>query len=96
MMMLEKMLTQEKVVLSTVLRLNSIESIKKCVMAGAGITVLSKIAVEDEIAAGSLAKLSWGEGTIQANLLMIWQKEKWMTPILEAFIKISREMPVPD
>ena len=90
-MMLEKMLTEEKVRLSTVLHFNCIEAIKQFVMAGAGLTVLPQIAVEQEIAAGRLVELSWLGGPIYADLLMIWQKNKWLPPILEEFIKITRE-----
>ncbi len=90
-MMLEKMLTEEKVALSTVLQFNCIEAIKEFVMTGAGITVLPQIAVEREIAAGRLVELSWIGGPIYADLLMMWQKNKWLPPILEEFIKITRE-----
>jgi DNA-binding transcriptional LysR family regulator len=90
-MVLEKILTQEKVELTTVLKFNSIEAIKNCVMAGTGITVLPEIAAKEEIAEGSLAVLPWMDGQLYANLLMIWQKNKWMPPILKAFMDTTRE-----
>jgi DNA-binding transcriptional LysR family regulator len=90
--MLEKILTEEKVELSVILQFNCIEAIKKCVMAGTGITVLPQIAVKEEIAEGSLVELPWMNGQIYANLLMIWQKDKWMPPILKAFMEMTREV----
>jgi DNA-binding transcriptional LysR family regulator len=94
-MMLEKMLTQEKVKLSRVLQFNSIEAIKECVMAGTGIAVLPEIAVKEEIAESALVELPWQDGQLYANLLMIWQKSKWVSPILEAFMEMTREVLVP-
>ena len=94
-MMLEKMLTQEKVKLSRVLQFNSIEAIKECVMAGTGIAVLPEITVKEEIAEDALVVLSWQDGQLYANLLMIWQKNKWVSPILEAFMDTTREVLVP-
>ncbi|MBN1991464.1 MAG: LysR family transcriptional regulator [Anaerolineae bacterium] len=90
--LLEKILTEEKVVLPMRLQFNCIEAIKKCVIAGAGITMLPQIAVKEELTAGSLVELPWVNGPIYANLLMIWQKDKWMSPILRAFMEIAREV----
>jgi DNA-binding transcriptional LysR family regulator len=90
-MMLEKTLTQEKVRLENVLQFNSIEAIKKCVTVGTGLTVLPEIATQEEIAKGSLVVLPWAGGPIYANLLMIWQKNKWLSPILQAFMDTTRQ-----
>lgn len=90
--MLAKMLALEKIDLSSVLQINCIEAIKEFVIAGAGITVLPQIAVEQELSAGSLVELPWIDGPIYADLLMLWQKSKWLPPMLDEFIKITREI----
>jgi DNA-binding transcriptional LysR family regulator len=89
--MLEKMLAEEKVELSIVLRFNCIEAIKQNVMLGAGVAVLPHVAVKRELAAGQLVELPWPGRPLRANLLMIWQKNKWLPPILEAFMEMTRE-----
>jgi DNA-binding transcriptional LysR family regulator len=89
--MLEKMLAEEKVELSIVLRFNCIEAIKQSIMVGTGIAVLPQIAVKRELAEGRLVELPWLNRPFSANLLMIWQKNKWLPPILEAFMDMTRE-----
>ena len=89
--MLEKILAEEKVELSIVLRFNCIEAIKQSVMLGAGIAVLPHIAVKRELAEGLLVELPWTGKPLRANLLMIWQKNKWLPPILQAFMQMIRD-----
>jgi DNA-binding transcriptional LysR family regulator len=89
--MLEKILTEEKVEPGPILRLNCLEAIKQSVMAGTGIAVLPRIAVQREIVEGRLVELPWLNGPFCASLLMIWQKNKWLPPVLEAFMGMIRE-----
>lgn len=90
--MLERVLTEQKVRLPQVWRMNSIAAIKQVVMSGTGVTVLPEIAVQDDVAGGNLVILPWREkGMITANLLMIWQKDKWLPPVLQAFMEMIRK-----
>jgi DNA-binding transcriptional LysR family regulator len=89
--MLERVLVEQKVELPLVWRFNSIAAIKQVVMNGMGVSVLPEIVVKSEIAAGTLAALPWRDGPMTANLLMIWQKNKWLPPILQAFMEMIRE-----
>jgi DNA-binding transcriptional LysR family regulator len=90
--MLERVLTEQKVRLPLVWRINSLTAIKQIVMNGTGVSVLPEIAVQNEVTDGSLAILPWQEsGLITANLLMIWQKNKWLPPVLQAFMHMIRE-----
>jgi DNA-binding transcriptional LysR family regulator len=70
---------------------NSIEALKQCALAGTGITVISEIAVQKEIAEGRLVALPWKGKRIYVNLFMIWQKNKWPSPTLKAFMDMTRE-----
>lgn len=92
-MLLEKDLTAGKTALDLVLDFNSIEAIKQCIIEGVGITIIPEIAVREEIANGLLSVLSW-EGTAleDANLMMIWHRDKWMSPTLRAFMDITRQI----
>jgi hypothetical protein len=38
-----------------------------------------------------LAALTWRDGPTTANLLMIWQKNEWLPPVLKAFMQGIRE-----
>ncbi len=89
--MLDRILTEQKVKLPLVWRFNSLAAIKQVVTSGMGVAVLPEISVKSELAAGSLAVLPWQEKGIAANLLMIWQKNKWLPPVLQAFMEMVRE-----
>ena len=69
--------------------INSIEAIKKCVAAGLGITIIPEIAVKDELNQGRLVRLAWIEA-MEVAVLMIWHKEKWISPALAAFMETMR------
>ena len=88
----QQILDQGNVRPGATLEFNSVEAIKQCVMQGVGITILPEIAVAREIAQGRLAPLTWGEGEMEVALLMIWYRERWRSPSLEAFMAMTREV----
>jgi len=84
--MLHRTLIRNKVSPGMIMDFNSIEAIKRCIMEGTGITIIPEISVKTELEAGKLTKLSWFEDPIRANVLMIYIKQKWMPPNLQACI----------
>jgi len=88
----EQILDQGNIRTGATLEFNSVEAIKQCVTEGIGITILPEIAVAREIAQERLAALTWGEGEMEVALLMIWYKERWLSPTLSAFMEMTREM----
>ena len=88
---LERMITGEKMEPAVILDFSSSEAIKRCVAAGIGITLTPEVAVRDEIRAGRLAVLPWAGEQIEANLMMIWYRDKWISPLLQAFMDTVRE-----
>jgi DNA-binding transcriptional LysR family regulator len=88
---LERMITGENVDPAAILNFNSIEAIRRCVIAGVGVTLATEIVVRDDVQAGKLAVLPWKGKQVQANLQMIWHKSKWISPILQAFMDTVRE-----
>jgi DNA-binding transcriptional LysR family regulator len=91
MRMLERLLAEQQVELSLVWRLNSIAAVKQMLVSGIGYSVLPEVVVKNELAAGTLSVLPWRAGLTTANLLMIWQKNKWLPPILKEFMQMVRE-----
>jgi len=69
---------------------HSVETLKRCVMAGMGITVLPLISATDDIRRGRLKRLAWREGEFEVAVLMIWYRERWLSPSLTAFMDIAR------
>ncbi len=88
--LLERMLEEEGVSLDATLVFHSVEALKRCVMAGTGITILPEVAVAEDIEQGKLMRLPWEEGEIEVAVLMIWSRERWLSPTLTAFMELAR------
>jgi DNA-binding transcriptional LysR family regulator len=82
----------EKIRYDNTLEFNSVEAIKQCVMAGVGISILPEITVAKDISEGRLSHLSWNEGGLEVAALMIWYKDRWLSPTLSAFMETVREV----
>lgn len=75
--------------LLTIMEFNSIETIKKCVTSGLGITILPEIAVRHELQVGELVPLPW-QDDCEVGVLMIWQKGRWLPQALKVFMEMVR------
>ena len=89
---LEGVLNTEKVRYDTTIEFNGVEAIKQCVMAGVGVTILPEITVAEDISQGRLAALSWAEGELEIATLMIWYRDRWLSPTLSAFMEAVRRV----
>jgi len=87
----QRMLAEEKIKLSTTLEFNSVEAVKQCVMAGLGITLMPAVAVRREVESGSLTILPLSDGPMEVAIFMIWHKDKWLSPTLDAFLETVKE-----
>ncbi len=88
----ERILEEEGVPLKATRIFHSVETLKRCVMEGTGITVLPVISVSEEIKKRKLIRLAWEEGELEAAILMIWSKGRWLSPALNAFMEIARRV----
>ena len=86
----ERILEEEGVPLEATRIFHSVETLKRCVMEGTGITVLPEVSVSEEIKKRKLIRLSWEEGQLEVAVLMIWSKERWLSPTLKAFMEVIR------
>ncbi len=91
-MLFEQILTEEKVGSTTFMEFNSIEAIKQCVLKGVGVTMIPMMSVEKEIAQKKLKMLPWAEEKLETAVLMIWHKDKWISPTLRAFMDTVKEV----
>jgi DNA-binding transcriptional LysR family regulator len=89
---LEKILRDAGVRPGSVLEISSIEAIKKCVAQQLGITLLPRMAVEEELNRGELKDLQWQGADFDMNTQIVYHKDKWISPVLSAFLNLSREM----
>jgi len=88
----EQILEQEEVTRFNRFEFNSVEVIKRSVAAGLGVTVLPEVAVADEVSRKRLVVLPWTEGKIEVAILMIWFRERWVSPTLRAFMDVARRV----
>jgi DNA-binding transcriptional LysR family regulator len=88
----ERILSRASVSPATTLEFGSIEAVKQCVMTGLGLTVLPAVAVAAELSQGRLLKLPWSGPDLTVATHMLWHKDKWLSPVLSAFLSLAREM----
>jgi DNA-binding transcriptional LysR family regulator len=88
----ERILNRANIYPKTILEFNSIEAVKQCVMAGLGVTLLTAVSVTNEIEVGKLVKLPWGGPDVSVITHLVWHKDKWLSPSLDAFLTLSREL----
>ncbi len=88
----EQILNQARVYPGTVMEFGSMEAVKQCVMTGLGVSVLPAIAVAAEVEQGRLLKLPWVGPDLTISSHMVWHKDKWLSPSLNAFLSMAREM----
>jgi DNA-binding transcriptional LysR family regulator len=73
------------------LEFGSIEAIKQFAMLGMGVAVLPAVAVSAELAQTRLISLPW-EHDFGIVTQMVWHKEKWSFPTLQALTATTREV----
>jgi len=88
---LESVLVHEKIAHDT-MEFNSVAALKQCVMKGVGITILPEITAAEDISQGRLAALSWADEKLEVATLMIWYRNRWLSPTLNAFMQVAREI----
>jgi DNA-binding transcriptional LysR family regulator len=71
--------------------LGSTEAIKRVVAAGVGLAVVSRLAVDAECAAGTLAVLPYAGLRIARPLQLVRRRGRSDAPVLQAFCGVLRE-----
>lgn len=95
--MLERLLVDAEISPEAIIELNSVAATLACVAQGIGVAMVPDIAIETEIRQGRLARLQMADGPLEAGVLMIWHKEKFISPVMAAFMDMAmnyfREIP---
>jgi DNA-binding transcriptional LysR family regulator len=68
---------------------SSVEAIKQCVIAGMGIGLLPEIVIACEWRKKQFAVLNW-DGPMSIATHIVWHKDKWISPGMQAFLDIVR------
>ena len=87
----EKCLDDANLFPDYIMEANSIQAIKQLAISGMGITLLPRIAVEDELNRNLLVELDWAGTPFDLITQMIYHKDKWISPTLKAFLDLAKE-----
>lgn len=87
---LERSLAEEGVKPVVGVEFSSVAALKRLVAAGTGFTVLPEAAARQEIEAGVFKELAWAGGELEAAVLMLRHKDKWLSPALAGFMDLAR------
>lgn len=88
--MLEKVLRTNGISYKVGLELGNPEAIKRCVMAGSGISLLPRMVVEEELSRGALLALPFSHADIRLDLQMVIHPKKWMSKSMQAFVDLLK------
>jgi DNA-binding transcriptional LysR family regulator len=69
----------------------SVEAIKQCISSGMGFGVLPEIVAAREIKAKQLVALRWSGPDLDIAVHVIWHKDKWLSPNIQAFLKTLQD-----
>jgi DNA-binding transcriptional LysR family regulator len=70
---------------------SSVEAIKQCVHAGMGIGFLPEIVIACELKKKQLTAINWHGAKMSIATHIVWHKDKWISPGMQAFLDVLRE-----
>jgi DNA-binding transcriptional LysR family regulator len=85
----ERQLAEGHVSTDGALEFASIETVKQCVIADMGVSVLPSVAIEADVAAGRLVRLPWRE-SFEVYTQLAWNARRSISPALAAFMATAR------
>ncbi|MFZ4627287.1 MAG: LysR family transcriptional regulator [Blastocatellia bacterium] len=88
---IDRILRRFRVSVQTVMEFDNIETIKRSVEVGNGISILPRQAVTNELRAGLLVALRFAEGTFTRPIGIIHRRGKRFTPATKAFLHLLTE-----
>lgn len=86
------MLQQFHVTTGPMLEFSSIGAIKECVAIGLGMSIMPRIAVEQELAQGRIVEIPWRGPHLGIKTQMLVHRDKWISPALKVFLQLAEEM----
>lgn len=88
---LEGMMADVGVQFRSVMAVSSVQAEKQFAASGLGICLLTRIAVEQDLADQKLIALPWAGPDLQIVAQIIRHKDKWISPALQAFLDLARQ-----
>jgi DNA-binding transcriptional LysR family regulator len=74
----------------SVTEFSSVEAIKQCVSAGMGFGLLPEIVIAAELKKKQFVILNWQGEKMEIATHIVWHKDKWISPSMQAFIEVVK------
>jgi DNA-binding transcriptional LysR family regulator len=75
-----------------ILEFDSVEAIKRCTVAGLGVSILPEVTVRGELERGELVALRQKDVKMTVDTQAVRHGSRWLSPALRAFLETSREV----
>lgn len=89
--LIEEALLAARVGLGGLVECSSVEIVKRCVMAGLGVSVVPEFSVGEEVRQGRLVLLDWAGEPLTAPVVLVRHEDRWLSPAAGAFMECARE-----
>ncbi len=90
-MVLERYLTENSINVNPIMELGTNEAVKQAIMGGIGISLISKLSLENELILNKISILDVQELPIMTNWHALYKKEKNLSPVTENFLLFLQE-----
>jgi DNA-binding transcriptional LysR family regulator len=87
---LERALALQDVRPGHITEFSSIEAMKQCVLVGMGIALLPAVVIARELRQHQLKALRWAGHSLDVSTRIVWHRDKWISPAMQAFISLVR------
>jgi len=87
---IQKIFEDFRITPQSILEASSIETIKRLIMHGLGISMLPRFTVEKELNEGRIHAIRWDGPIPNYAVQVLYHKDKWMSPTLKAFLSMVR------
>ncbi len=89
---IQQMIIKQDVRPEKIIEINSLEAVKRLVMLKSGVAFMPELVIRNELKMGVIDALNWRGDNLNANLVMIWSKERHISEPLRAFMTVIRKM----
>jgi DNA-binding transcriptional LysR family regulator len=89
--MIDKLVKDRGVTVHPVMEFDNIETVKRAVEIDAGIAIVPKPTVVQEVAKQTLAQVQFDDPEMHRQLAVIYKKNKVLSPAMKQFISLLKE-----
>ncbi len=88
---MDKYLSEKDILLNPLMKVQSIEAVKRCVMNNLGIAVVPTYSIGEELKNGSLMPVKTELDEKTYNSFYIYHKNKWISPQMELALDLLKK-----